>query len=417
MNFPCGHTIHHHHYCFRILRMVKKTHIVWQLIPFSAVAFLGFLAVGLPLPVLSLYVHERLGFGTLIVGSVIGLQSLATLLTRQYAGRLSDTRGPKLTSLVGLLFASVAGLFYLVAGVLVQHPVESLALLCVGRLLLGLAESLFITALAAWSIGRVGSEHAGRAMAWSGIAMYAALAVGAPVGLVIYRAAGFSAVAACAVLAPLFGAATASTWKAFAVERIAARTSFLRMLHMIWAPGLGMALASSGVGTISAFLPLRYSMAAWHHAGFTLATFGAAYIAMRLVLGGLPDRLGGYRTGLASLFAEAIGLGLIALAGTPLTALAGATITGLGYSLVFPSLGVEAMRRVPGENRGLVIGAYLACFDLGLAIAGPGAGAVARSYGIPGAFAAAMATALSAFILICVDWRWLRKSVPIGNQI
>lgn len=397
--------------------MVKKTHVVWQLVPFSTVAFLGFLAVGLPLPVLSLYVHERLGFGTPTVGGVIGLQSAATLLTRQYAGRLSDTRGPKRTSLAGLLCASLAGLFYLVANVLIQHPVASLAFLCVGRLLLGLAESLFITALAAWSIGRVGAEYAGRAMAWSGIAMYAALAVGAPLGLAIYRAAGFSGVAACAVLAPLFGAATASTWKAFAVERMAPRTSFLRMLRMIWVPGLGMALASSGVGTISAFLPLRYSMAGWPHAGVALAGFGASYIVMRLVLGGLPDRLGGYRTGLASLFAETIGLGLIGLARAPLTALAGAIVTGLGYSLVFPSLGVEAMRRVPGENRGLVIGAYLACFDLGLAIAGPGAGAVARSYGIPGAFAAATATALSALILICVDWRWQRKSGPIRNQI
>ncbi|MGF6241834.1 MULTISPECIES: MFS transporter [Paraburkholderia] len=397
--------------------MLKEAHVVRQLVPFSAVAFLGFLAVGLPLPVLSLYVHERLGFGTLVVGGVIGLQSLATLLTRQYAGRLSDTRGPKLTSLVGLLFASLAGLFYLLAAVLVQHPGESLALLCLGRLLLGLAESLFITALAAWSIGRVGSEYAGRAMAWSGIAMYAALAVGAPLGLAIYRAAGFGAVAACAVLAPLLGAAAASTWQAFAVERIAQRTSFLRVLRMIWVPGLGMALASSGVGTISAFLPLRYSMAAWPHAGFALAAFGAAYIVMRLVLGGLPDRLGGYQTGLASLFAETIGLGLIGWASDPLIALAGATITGLGYSLVFPSLGVEAMRRVPGENRGLAIGAYLACFDLGLAIAGPGAGAVARSYGIPSAFAAATATALSALLLICVDWRWLRKSGPIGGRI
>ena len=206
--------------------MVKKTHVVWQLVPFSTVAFLGFLAVGLPLPVLSLYVHERLGFGTLTVGSVIGLQSVATLLTRQYAGRLSDTRGPKRTSLAGLLCASLAGLLYLVASALTPHPVASLALLCVGRLLLGLAESLFITALAAWSIGRVGVEYAGRAMAWSGIAMYAALAVGAPLGLAIYRAAGFGAVAACAVLAPLLGVATASTWKAFAVERVALRTSF-----------------------------------------------------------------------------------------------------------------------------------------------------------------------------------------------
>jgi MFS family permease len=79
--------------------MTQQTPVVRKLIPFTVANFLGFLAIGIPLPVLSIYVHDVLGFSPFVVGCVIGLQSLATLLTRQIAGRSCDTRGPKRTAI------------------------------------------------------------------------------------------------------------------------------------------------------------------------------------------------------------------------------------------------------------------------------------------------------------------------------
>ena len=83
--------------------------------------------------------------------------------------------------LLGLLTAAGSGLCYLLASVMPPGP--ALATLMAGRVLLGLGDSLFTTAVAAWAIARVGPQHAGRTMAWVGIAMYAALAVGAPAGV------------------------------------------------------------------------------------------------------------------------------------------------------------------------------------------------------------------------------------------
>jgi predicted MFS family arabinose efflux permease len=165
-----------------------------------------------------------------------------------------------------------------------------------------------------------------------------------------------------------------------------------------------MVLASAGFGTIAAFLALRYALLGWSGAGLALTAFGASYIACRVVLAGLPDRVGGVPVAMVSLVIEACGLLLIAAAGSPLMALLGTALTGLGYSMVFPALGVEVVRRVPPESRGVALGAFLACFDLGLGGAGPVMGLIAAGHGLPSAFIGAACAAMLSFALV-----WLTR--------
>jgi predicted MFS family arabinose efflux permease len=61
-------------------------------------------------------------------------------------------------------------------------------------------------------------------------------------------------------------------------------------------------------------------------------------------------------------------------------------VTGLGYSLVYPGFGVEAVRRAPPEARGLAVGAYTAFLDLALGIANPGLGLIASRAGLGSVF-------------------------------
>jgi predicted MFS family arabinose efflux permease len=85
----------------------------------------------------------------------------------------------------------------------------SLTVIVVGRLTAGFGESQFVTGCVSWSIASVGPRRAGMSMSWTGIAMYAALAMGAPVGMLLYQAYGLQAAMVACIVAPLVAAAIA----------------------------------------------------------------------------------------------------------------------------------------------------------------------------------------------------------------
>jgi predicted MFS family arabinose efflux permease len=76
-------------------------------------------------------------------------------------------------------------------------------------------------------------------------------------------------------------------------------------------------------------------------------------------------------------------VGLVLLWVSPSTefALLGAAFAGFGLSLVYPAIGVEAIKQVPNSSRGAGLSAFAVFFDLALAIAGPLMGAIALGLG------------------------------------
>lgn len=381
--------------------------IIARLLPLNLVIFLGFMTVSLPLPVLPLYARATFGSSALMVGLLVGIQSIATVLTRPYAGRFADAKGARAATLIGLLICTAAGGLYLVSTV---SPL-GLGVLFVGRITLGLGESLVLTGAITWGIARVGPAHAGQVMSWNGIAMYAALAAGAPVGLFLYQlfasaTQGFTALGLLSVALPGIALAFAIPLASSAPAGVDTGTR-TPVLRRIWPFGIALMFLMAGYGAIAAFYSLYFEARGWHNAGFGFASFGIAVIAVRIAFGHLPDRLGGLPVAFASIATATVGQALIWCAPTSAVAIAGATLTGAGVALGFPALGVEALARVPGGSKGMVIALFSAFQDLAFGLTGPVAGLVMLSLdsGNATAFALATLTATAAFLLLLLTNR------------
>jgi MFS family permease len=365
----------------------RQQHPVSMLLPIMAVVLIAFLIIGFALPVLPLHVHQGLGLSTFVVGLVTGSQFAASLISCVWSGNYADSRGAKRAVVNGLLTATVAGTLYLLSLRFLGERHISVAILLLGRALLGGAESFIITGAVSWGLALVGEKSAGRVIAWMGMAMFAAFALGAPLGTTLYRVGGFAAVAIATTLVPLVTLLLVAPLSPLPPRR-ADRPALMKVAGAVWLPGLGSALSSIGFGAILAFSALISADRAWDPVWLAFSTFAVALITARAFLGHLPDRIGGARVALVSVLIEAAGLALIWLALGRALAATGAALTGFGYALVYPGLGVEAVLRAPPESRGLAMGAYTAFLDVALGFGTPVLGLIASWVGLGAVFLA-----------------------------
>jgi MFS family permease len=372
--------------------------VVVKLLPIVSVVFVTFLVIGLAMPVLPLHVHNGLGLGTFAVGLIAGAQFAASLISRFWSGQYADSRGAKRAVVAGLIIAVLAGGLYYLSLRVTGGPKVAAAVLLFGRALLGAGESFVITGALSWGMTLAGAAHTGKVIAWIGMAMYVAFAAGAPLGTVLYGTVGFVGIALATSMLPLLSLLMVATLRPVAPTTVA-RPRFTAIIGAVWQPGVGLAFSSIGFGAVTTFIALLYASRGWPNAWLAFTGFSTAFVVARVFLGHLPDWIGGAKVATVSVLIEAAGQALIWLAPGPMLALTGTVLTGLGYSLVYPGFGVEAVRRAPPQSRGLAMGAYTAFLDLALGLASPVLGLIASRSGIGSVFLAS-ALAISCATII-----------------
>jgi hypothetical protein len=85
----------------------------------------------------------------------------------------------------------------------------------------------------------------------------------------------------------------------------------------------------------------------------------------------------------------------------------GAALSGTGFSLVFPALALEAVRRAPASGRGMAMGVYNTFLDAALGFGRPALGFLAGRAGLASVF---VASALAAAAAIPIALRLARDA-------
>jgi predicted MFS family arabinose efflux permease len=363
-------------------------------------------SIGLQLAVLPLFVHHQLNYSPVLAGLAVSTQYVATLLSRPQAGRMGDTAGPKTTVLYGLLSGGISGVLLLFSAWSVRTPLLSLGLLLIGRLILGFGESWAATGASTWGMGRVGVENTAQVISWAGIASNGGLAIGAPLGVWMEKEFGLPSIAFLVSGLNFTGFLIATI-----IPRVTPahgrRLPFGSVLKNVFPYGMNLALGTVGFGTIASFITLYYANRHWPNAALSLTLFGTAFVTARLLFSNSISRWGGFPIALLSLGIECAGLICLWLAPVHAAALVATAITGFGFALVFPSLGVEAIRSVSPSNSGAALGIYTAFLDLSLGLTGPLAGVIASSFGFGAIY---LWAAISVFAGMAVTvWLWKQR--------
>jgi MFS family permease len=362
-----------------------------------AATLLGFLAIGAVLPVLPRYVRGPVGAGDVAVGIVIGAFALTAVVSRPIGGRMADAGGRRRVVVLGLLISAVAGALLFVRG--------GVAWLVVARLVLGIGDGWLFTAGVTWIVDLAPEERRGQAIGLFGLAIWGGLTFGSVIGEALYRLGSFDAVWAFAALAPLAGMLIARRVPD-AHAPVAGPAGGRRLLpRPAIRPGVALALATAGYGTIAGFVVLHLDDAGIGHGATVFTAFAASVVITRLAASGLADRAGAARTALAACSAEAAGLVLIGLAPSFGVALAGGIVGGMGFALLFPSLALLVLSRVDDRARGGAMGAFTAFFDVGVGLGAPLAGAVASLADYPAAFCVAGAMAAAGGLMAALGAR------------
>lgn len=381
--------------------MKEQNRPMWSISPIIVSVFAIYLCIGIMLGTLPTLIKNELHFSALIVGAVISIQFIATLLTRAYAGKIADTQGAKTAKHYGVIMSVISGVIYILSYYFKDLHLIALLLLFVARIAHGISESLAVTGALTWGIGLVGQQKSGKVMTWNGIAMYAGIALGAPLAIYLTSTLGTIYVFSLMIVLSAISWLCTIRLPNLAVDPSYQRTPFYKVISKISDQGLALAFSSIGFACISSFIALLFTEKSWLNPSWAFLTFGSFYVLTRIFCASLPDKFGGYKVAIVSFIIEIIGQLLIAFATSEFMAILGCSLTGIGFSLVFPALGVLAIQKVSPQMRGTALGAYAAFFDISLGIAGPIAGIIAGLYGYQSIyFFGAISALISMLILI-----------------
>ncbi|HSN99511.1 MAG TPA: MFS transporter [Candidatus Nanopelagicales bacterium] len=350
----------------------------------------------------NLYLHlpgflKELGAGELEIGVLFGVTAATAILARPLLGRIMDRRGRRPVILGGGVLAVISCALYLTVTDLGPWTY-------VVRILQGLAEAMLFASLFALAADILPPARRIEGIGLFGVAGMLPIALGGLIGDALLAGGDYRPM--FAISAALAGAALLSSLPlrepAVAADREPARGFGAalgeRDLLPLWFIGLIFAVA---IAAPFAFLKTFVLATGEGTVGGFFALYAGVAVALRVGLGGLPERVGPKRVLFPAFGLLAAGLGLLAVGGAREVLIAG-VLCGAGHGYGFPILlGLVVSRSRPSE-RGAALSIFTALFDGGMLVGGPLLGALIRTVGYEAMFASAaaiLAVGTSAFAL------------------
>jgi len=357
-----------------------------------AATLFEFLALGVFLVSLPLFLSDELGASSATIGLTVGAFSVSAVVLRPVVGRQADRRGR-----LRFLMAAPVILLLSSGGLALADSVIAVVGL---RMFQGVAGACFYTAGATIATDLAPVERRAEYLGRFSLFIYSGFAVGPLLADRLVHAYGFGAAWAAAAtfaIAAFVAARRVGETNAVGgftgapvspekppVEVVRAK---IRMFHPASiGPGLVLTMAATGYNSITVFSPL-YARSIDAPAGLFYLVFALTIIGVRALAAGVADRRGRVAVAAPGMAASAVGLALLASTPPAPLALAGVAVFASGFAVVFPALMALTDDGAPLGERGEALGSTVAFFDIGAWLGGYTVGAVADAAGFGAGFA------------------------------
>lgn len=373
-----------------------------------AATYAHFVAMGVFLSALPLFITRSLGGSRSAVGLAVGAFSLSAVVLRPIVGRGIDKRGRRPFLVGGPALLAVSSLGLLAA--------ESIPVVVVLRLLQGVAGACYYTAGATVATDMAPDGRRADYIARFSLFLYGGFATGPALGEFLVSRFGFSTAwsvaAAAALAAAVVGSLVPETLAARDENRVGDQAAESertpepalggaaavappvtvgrvrrRFLHpAAVGPGFVIMTAAVGYVAISTFSPLYARHIGMTSSGPLYVVFALTVLTVRLFAGRLADVHGREKVGLPALLIGSAAFALLALQPAPALAFVGVAAFGSSFALLFPALMALTADGVREPERGAALGSFTAFFDIGASGGSYAVGALADHFGFGVAF-------------------------------
>jgi MFS family permease len=377
-------------------------------------------SIGVLLPTLPAYL-DSIGIDQQQLGFIIGAFAIGLIATRPILGKLADSRGRKLVLLIGTAVATIAPLGYL--------TVTSIPLLMLIRIFHGTCIAAFTTAYSALVVDIAPAKQRGEIIGLMSLTNPVGIALGPAIGGYLQVAGMYGTIFWVTIIGSAIAWLTASRLQEpserrnlellgdFDPQQIepVPDISIGKILTnpALNIPALVLLLIGFPFGAIHTFIPLYIQTTRIDfNPGlfYTIAAIGS--FCARSLIGSRSDRYGRGVFIAGSLCCYTIGMACLATANSKLSFIVAATLEGLGSGTLIPmTVALVSDRSLP-QHRGRVFSICIIGLDLGIAIAAPAFGSIAKSVGYHGIFTIGTVMAVSAiFVFLLWGNNNLRHSI------
>jgi MFS family permease len=386
-----------------------------SLLVLFATGLLFWMSIGVLLPTLPAYL-EKIGINQQQIGLIIGAFAIGLLATRSVIGRLVDRRGRKFVLIIGTVVLAIAPLGYLTA--------TSVPLLMAIRVFHGVSIAAFTTAHSTLVVDLAPPKQRGEIIGLMSLANPLGIAIGPAIGGYLQVSGRYSEIFWTSIIIGTIASIFACQLRESRVQvepsaanpEVAPQQSVpkLSIWQIITNPALGipalvLLLIGFPFGAIHTFVPLYIqSTQIDFNPGLFYTIAAIASFCSRSVIGSKSDQYGRGIFIAGSVCCYTTAIALLATANSQLSFILAALLEGLGIGTLIPMIVALVADRSLPEQRGQVLSICIAGLDLGVAIAAPVFGLVAKDLGYPGIFTIATGMAGSAIVVFMI---WGNRSV------